>query len=275
VFADLVAAAFAAAVVVEFLNVAAASAAALAAVACASAAAFACAAAVFAAASAAACASAAAAALSTAAFAAATAAARSAAALLLAAVAAASAFTLAAASAVAFSAAALAAASAAILSAAAFATAASAFWQAELHVGSGSGAGVGFGITLLVAAVIEIVKVVDAVLPLASVTKTVIMEEPAVVGVPEMVPLFTSKVNPVCKVPEVNANEYASAPLVTVKSSENALPVVPVMPDVGVAISGVVVIAWVVPDVPTALFTEFVPVAKYLIKKPSSVAVVV
>jgi hypothetical protein len=73
----------------------------------------------------------------------------------------------------------------------------------------------------------------------------------------------------------VIANVYGSAPLVTVKSNEKAVPVVPVMPDVGVAISGVVVIAWVVPDVPTALLTEFVPVAKYLIKKPSSVVVVV
>jgi hypothetical protein len=128
---------------------------------------------------------------------------------------------------------------------------------------------------VLAGAVIEIVKVVEATKPFPSVTCTVTVEEAAAVGVPEMVPVFTSKVKPACKVPVVIANVYGSAPLVTVKSNEKAVPVVPVMPDVGVAISGVVVIAWVVPDVPTALLTEFVPVAKYLIKKPSSVVVVV
>jgi hypothetical protein len=121
---------------------------------------------------------------------------------LLAAVAAASALTLAAASAIALSAAALAAASAAALSAAALAIAASAFWQAASHLGSGSGTGFGFGfgfgITVLAAAVIEIVKVVEATKPFASVTCTVTAEEAAAVGVPEMVPVFTSKVKPAC-----------------------------------------------------------------------------
>jgi hypothetical protein len=47
------------------------------------------------------------------------------------------------------------------------------------------------------------------------------------------------------------------------------------MPEVGVDISGVVVIACVVPEVPTAVPTEFVPVATYLINSPSSTEVVV
>jgi len=53
------------------------------------------------------------------------------------------------------------------------------------------------------------------------------------------------------------------------------VPVVPEIPEVGVVISGVVVIASVVPEVPTAVPTELVPVAMYLIKKPSSTEVVV
>jgi hypothetical protein len=66
---------------------------------------------------------------------------------------------------------------------------------------------VGVGMTLLVPAAIEIVKVVEAVLPFASVTKTVTVEVPAVVGVPEIVPVFVLSVNPVGNVPAVLANE--------------------------------------------------------------------
>jgi hypothetical protein len=128
---------------------------------------------------------------------------------------------------------------------------------------------------LLAAAAIAIVKVVEATLPFESVTWTVIAEEPVVVGVPEIVPVFGSKTNPVCKVPVVIANVYGSAPLVTAKFSENAVPVIPVMPDVGVAISGVVVIACVVPEKPTAVPAELDPVALYLMKNPSSAVVVV
>jgi hypothetical protein len=76
-------------------------------------------------------------------------------------------------------------------------------------------------------------------------------------------------------VPVVIANVYGSAPLVTAKFSEKAVPVVPVMPDVGVAISGVVVIFWVVPEKPTAVPAELDPVALYLMKYPSSAVVVV
>jgi hypothetical protein len=128
---------------------------------------------------------------------------------------------------------------------------------------------------LLAAAAIAIVKVVEATKPFASVTCTVTAEEPAAVGVPDIIPVFTSKANPACKVPVVIAKVYGSAPLVTVKSSEKAVPVVPVMPDVGVAISGVVVIAWVVPEKPKAVPAELVPVALYLMKRPSSASVVV
>ena len=102
-----------------------------------------------------------------------------------------------------------------------------------------------------------------------------IADEPAVVGVPKMVPVFGSKANPVCKVPVVIANVYGSAPLVTAKFSEKAVPVVPVIPEVGVEISGVVVIFWVVPEKPTAVPAELDPVALYLMKKPSSDSFVV
>jgi hypothetical protein len=86
------------------------------------------------------------------------------------------------------------------------------------------------------------VKVVEAIKPLASVTCIVISAEPGAVGVPEILPVFSSRTNPACKVPVVIANAYGSAPLETVKLSEKAVPVVPVMPEVGVVISGVVVI---------------------------------
>jgi hypothetical protein len=62
---------------------------------------------------------------------------------------------------------------------------------------------------------------------------------------------------------------------VTAKFSEKAVPVVPVIPEVGVAISGVVVIAWVVSEKPTAVPAVLVPVALYLMKNPSSALVVV
>jgi hypothetical protein len=113
------------------------------------------------------------------------------------------------------------------------------FW----HTASHSGSSTGFGVTLLVAAAIEIVKVVVAVWPFASVTRTVIAEEPDEVGVPEIAPVLVFRVTPAGKVPVVTANEYGSTPRETVKFSEYAVPAVPVIPEVGVVTTGVVVIA--------------------------------
>jgi hypothetical protein len=118
--------------------------------------------------------------------------------------------------------------------------------------------------TLLAATAIAIVNVVEATLPFASVTKTVIAEEPAVVGVPEIAPVAESRVNPAGKVPLLIPKVNGSAPPVTVTARENAVPVVPESPEVGADMTGLSVILSVVAEVPTAVPPVFVPVALYL-----------
>ncbi len=54
----------------------------------------------------------------------------------------------------------------------------------------------------------------------ASVTRTVNLKAPAVVGVPEITPVDPCKDSPAGKVPEVRAQEYGEVPPVTVSVDE-------------------------------------------------------
>ena len=76
---------------------------------------------------------------------------------------------------------------------------------------------------------------VDAVAPFASVTMTDTDEEPATVGVPEIVPVEAEKLKPSTKVP-INAYVNAARPPAPGTVNENALFAVPKRPDDGVAI---------------------------------------
>ena len=76
---------------------------------------------------------------------------------------------------------------------------------------------------------------VVAVAPFASVTVTDTVEEPATVGVPEIVPVAVAKLKPFTNVP-VNAYVNEARPPTPVTAIEKALFAVPKRPDVGVAI---------------------------------------
>ena len=82
----------------------------------------------------------------------------------------------------------------------------------------------------------EIVKFdVDAMAPFASVTVIDTIEEPATVGVPEIVPVAVAKLKPFTKVP-VNAYVNEARPPAPGTVNENTLFAVPDKPVVGVAI---------------------------------------
>ena len=78
--------------------------------------------------------------------------------------------------------------------------------------GAGAGGGVGAGAGATYAAAIEIARVKFAVTPLAPVTVIVIVDVPAVVGVPLTSPVVEFKVNPVGSVPLVSANVFGDMP---------------------------------------------------------------
>jgi hypothetical protein len=101
------------------------------------------------------------------------------------------------------------------------------------------------------------------------------VELPAVVGVPEIVPVIASIERPVGNVPELIENVYGSAPLVATASNVKAVPDVPESPDVGVVKIGVPVIFADVKEVPVAVPPVLVPVALYLISKSISAEIVV
>ena len=64
-----------------------------------------------------------------------------------------------------------------------------------------------------------------------SVTCTVKLDSPAVVGVPLIVPLLF-KLRPVGKEPEANVHEYGSVPPEAVSAVEYAVPTIPLVNDV-------------------------------------------
>jgi len=76
---------------------------------------------------------------------------------------------------------------------------------------------------------------VDAVAPFASVTMTDTVEEPATVGVPEIVPVAVAKLKPFTKVP-VNAYVNEARPPAPGTTREKELFAVPNKPVVGAAI---------------------------------------
>jgi hypothetical protein len=76
---------------------------------------------------------------------------------------------------------------------------------------------------------------VDAVAPFTSVTVTDTVEEPATVGIPEIVPVEVLKLSPSTNVP-VSAYVNAERPPVPGTAREKALFAVPERPVVGVAI---------------------------------------
>ena len=78
--------------------------------------------------------------------------------------------------------------------------------------GAGAGGGVGAGAGATYAAAIEIAKVKFAVTPLAPVTVIVIVDVPAVVGVPLTSPVAGSIVKPAGKVPLETANVFGDTP---------------------------------------------------------------
>ena len=70
------------------------------------------------------------------------------------------------------------------------------------------------------------------VIPLAPVTSIVIVEVPAVVGVPLTSPVVGSKAKPAGNVPLVNANDFGEVPPVetgTIEYAESAVPFIPVL----------------------------------------------
>jgi hypothetical protein len=92
------------------------------------------------------------------------------------------------------------------------------------------------GVAIVRAVAIVTVKFdVDFVAPFASVTVTDTVEEPATVGVPEIVPVEVLKLKPFTKVP-VNAYVKEARPPEPGTASENALFAVPNKPVEGVAI---------------------------------------
>ena len=78
--------------------------------------------------------------------------------------------------------------------------------------GAGAGGGVGAGAGATYAAAIEIAKVKFAVTPLAPVTVIVIVDVPAVVGVPLTSPVAGSIIKPAGKVPLETANVFGDTP---------------------------------------------------------------
>ena len=86
--------------------------------------------------------------------------------------------------------------------------------------GAGAGGGVGAGAGATYAAAIEIAKVKFAVTPLAPVTVIVIVDVPAVVGVPLTSPVAGSILNPAGSVPLETANVFGEVPPVEVGAIE-------------------------------------------------------
>ena len=79
-------------------------------------------------------------------------------------------------------------------------------------VGAGGGVGAGAGGGATYAAAIEIANVSEAVIPFAPVTVIVIVDVPAVVGVPLTSPVVGSKANPAGRVPLVSAKDFGDCP---------------------------------------------------------------
>ena len=86
--------------------------------------------------------------------------------------------------------------------------------------GAGAGGGVGAGAGATYAAAIEIAKVKFAVTPFAPVTVIVIVDVPAVVGVPLTSPVAGSILNPAGSVPLETANVFGEVPPVEVGAIE-------------------------------------------------------
>ena len=113
---------------------------------------------------------------------------------------------------------------------------------------------------------------VDAVAPFASVTVTDTVDDPATVGVPEIVPVAVPKLRPLTNVPFRTYEKVARPPVVGIES-ENELSTVPDNPVIGVvadnspAIVNVAVVE--VLDVATPLLIVFVTTTVY---EPASLA---
>ena len=86
--------------------------------------------------------------------------------------------------------------------------------------GAGGGVGAGAGAGATYAAAIEIASVSDAVTPFAPVTVIVIVDVPAVVGVPLTSPVAGSILNPAGSVPLETANVFGEVPPVEVGAIE-------------------------------------------------------
>ena len=86
--------------------------------------------------------------------------------------------------------------------------------------GAGGGVGAGAGAGATYAAAIEIANVSEAVIPLAPVTVMVIVDVPAVVGVPLTSPVAGSILNPAGRVPLETANVFGEVPPVEVGAIE-------------------------------------------------------
>ena len=87
-------------------------------------------------------------------------------------------------------------------------------------VGAGGGVGAGAGGGATYAAAIEIANVSEAVIPFAPVTVIVIVDVPAVVGVPLTSPVAGSILNPAGSVPLEIANVFGEVPPVEVGAIE-------------------------------------------------------
>lgn len=98
--------------------------------------------------------------------------------------------------------------------------------------GGGGGGGEGGGGGATYAAAIEMARVSDAVTPFAPVTVIVIVDVPAVVGVPLTSPVVEFKVSPAGSVPLVSANVFGDMPPVedgTIEYGEFSVPFIPLL----------------------------------------------